>query len=204
MRLPAASRDKNGKTILSNLKQYIDNNKQYTDSLQTNEDKIIKELKMFTSKKISQDDIMKSIKHEGSLIKKEIKILSANIDEKINKEVKILKIDINKNTNKVNKKIAMVNKKTIDKIEKSINNNINNSYLVSTAYELDANDKSLRYGEIETIGTSKIYKIDDIAPIRDPIDVSEEDTNVLDELNFVQTLGVVDVSEPYLSTDDLM
>lgn len=203
MTLPVANKSENDKTILSNLKQYIDKNKQYTNSMQTNEDKILKELKMFTAKNISQDDIMKSIKQEGLLIKKEIQTLNANFDKKIDKEVKILKKDITKNTNKINKKIALVNKKAIEKIKKSIKKN-SNTHMVSTEYTLKNNEKNLRYGEIETIAASKVYKIDDVAPIKNPIDVSAEEKNDMDELNFVQTLGVVNVSEPYLSTDEVM
>jgi len=208
MTLPMARKDENEneKTILSHLKKYIDKNKQYTDSLQTNEDKILKELQMFTAQNISQEDLIKSIKDESSLIKKEIQTLSANIDKKIDKEVKTLKKDIKKNTYKINKKIALVNKKTIDKIQKSIKNNNanNNNYIISTAFELKENEKKLAFGEIETIAASKSYKIDNVAPIKEPIDVSVEDTNNIDDLNFVQTLGVVDVSQPYLSTDEVM
>ncbi len=219
MTLPAATKSENEKTILSHLKQYIDKNRQYNDSIQTNEDKILKELKMFASKNISQDDIVKSIQHEGSLIKKEIEILSANIDKKIENEVKILKKDIDKNTNRINKKIALSNQKTIkkinkkivatnkntlDKIEKSINTN-SESYIISAAYELDENEKSLGYGEIETVAASAVYKIDEESPIKAPIDVSNETTDdKLEKLNFVQTLGVINVSEPYLSTDEVM
>ncbi len=215
MTLPAVTKSENEKTILSNLKHYMDNNKQYKKSVKTNEDKILKELKKYASNKKSQDDIVKSIQHEGSLIKKEIEILSANIDKKIENEVKILKKDIDKNTNRINKKIALSNQKTIkkivatnkntlDKIEKSINTN-SESYVISTAYELDENEKSLGYGEIETVAASAVYKIDEEAPIKAPIDVSNETTDdKLEKLNFVQTLGVVNISEPYLSTDDVM
>jgi hypothetical protein len=203
MTLPAANKSENDEVILSHLKQYIDKNKQYTDSIQTNEDKILKELKMFTAKNVSQDDIIKSIKEEGLLIKKEIQILSANIDEKIDKEVKILKKDIKRNSNKINKKIASVNKKTIEKIKKSIEKNSNNA-IISPAYVLEENDKNLAYGEIETIAASSVYKIEDEGPIRNPIDVSVEIDDSIDELNFVQTLGVVNVSEPYLSSDEVM
>jgi hypothetical protein len=203
MTLPIANKSENDETILSNLKQYIDKNKQYTDSMQTNEDKILKELKIFTAKNISQDDIIKSIKQEGLLIKEEIQTLSANFDKKIDKEVKILKKDITKNSNKINRKIASVNKKTIEKIENSIKKN-SNIHIISNEYTLKKNEKSLHYGEVETIATSKVYKIDNVAPINNPIDVSTEDTNDIEELNFVQTLGVVNVSEPYLSTDEVM
>ncbi len=203
MTLPIANKSENDETILSNLKQYIDKNKQYTDSMQTNEDKILKELKIFTAKNISQDDIIKSIKQEGLLIKEEIQTLSANFDKKIDKEVKILKKDITKNSNKINRKIALVNKKTIEKIENSIKKN-SNIHIISNEYTLKKNEKSLHYGEVETIATSKVYKIDNVAPINNPIDVSTEDTNDIEELNFVQTLGVVNVSEPYLSTDEVM
>jgi len=171
--------------------------------MQTNEDKILKELKIFTAKNISQDDIIKSIKQEGLLIKEEIQTLSANFDKKIDKEVKILKKDITKNSNKINRKIASVNKKTIEKIENSIKKN-SNIHIISNEYTLKKNEKSLHYGEVETIATSKVYKIDNVAPINNPIDVSTEDTNDIEELNFVQTLGVVNVSEPYLSTDEVM
>ena len=206
MTLPVSNKSENEEAILSHLKQYIDKNKQYTNSLQSNENKILKELQMFSSKNISQEDIIKSIKHEGSLIKIEIATLNANIDKKIDKEVKILKKDIKKNTNRINKKIALVNKKTINKIKKSIHDSrsINKNYIVSAAYELQGNEKSLRYGEIETINASIAYKIDDVAPIRTPIDISVENMDSLEDLNFVQTLGVVNVSEPYLSTDEVM
>lgn len=202
MKLPVANKSENDETILSHLKQYIDKNKQYTDSIQTNEDKILKELKIFTAQNISQDEIIKSIKDEGLLIKKEIQTLSANIDRKIDKEVKVLKKDINKNSNKINRKIASINKKTIERIEKSIKKSSHN--IVSDAYVLDESDRSLHYGEIQTISASKVYKIDDVAPIRAPIDVSVQNSDSIGELNFVKTLGVVNVSEPYLSTDEVM
>jgi len=203
MTLPAASKSENDKVILSHLKQYIDKNKQYTDSIQTNEDKILKELKIFTAKNVSQDNIIKSIKEEGLLIKKEIQVLNANFNEKIDKEVKILKKDIKNNSNKINRKIASVNKKTIEKIKKSIEQNTNNA-IVSPSYVLKDSEENLAYGEIETIASSEVYKIDDEGPIRNPIDVSEKIDDSIDELNFVQTLGVVNVSEPYLSSDEVM
>jgi hypothetical protein len=203
MTLPAASKSENDKVILSHLKQYIDKNKQYTDSIQTNEDKILKELKIFTAKNVSQDNIIKSIKEEGLLIKKEIQVLNANFNEKIDKEVKILKKDIKNNSNKINRKIASVNKKTIEKIKKSIEQNANNA-IVSPSYVLKDSEENLAYGEIETIASSEVYKIDDEGPIRNPIDVSEKIDDSIDELNFVQTLGVVNVSEPYLSSDEVM
>jgi hypothetical protein len=203
MTLPPAKKSENDEVILSHLKQYIDKNKKYADSIQTNENKILKELKIFTAKNVSQDEIIKSIKEEGLLIKKEIQTLSANFDKKIDKEVKKLKKDIKNNSNKINKKIATVNKKTIEKIQKKIEES-NNNAIISPAYVLDENEKSLAYGEIETIATSNVYKIEEEGPIRNPIDISVEEENSIDELNFVQTLGVVNVSEPYLSTDDVM
>ncbi len=219
MTLPAATKSEDERTILSNLKQYMDTNKQYKKSVKTNEDKILKKLKKYASTNISQDKIVKSIQHETSLIKNDIKILSDKIDKKIENEVKILKKDINKNTNKINKKIALTNqkminkinkkivatnKKTLDKIKKSISKN-NENYIISDAYELKKNEKSLGYGEIETVATSPVYRIDEEEPIRAPIDISTETTDDnLEELNAVQTLGIVNVSKPYLSTDDVM
>ncbi len=219
MTLPAATKSEDERTILSNLKQYMDNNKQYKKSVKTNEDKILKELKKYASTNISQDEIVKSIQHETSLIKNDIKVLSAKIDKKIENEVKILKKDINKNTNKINKKIALtnqrmiskinkkivaVNKNTLEKIKKSISKR-NENYIISDAYELKNSDKILGYHKIETIAASPIYKIDEEEPIQAPIDISTEtiDEN-LEELNVVQTLGVVKVSKPYVSTDDVM
>jgi len=195
--LPETTKSENEVTILSHLKQYIDRNKQYTDSMQTNENKILEELKVFISHAVSQEKIIKSIKNEGTLIKKELEVLTLNIDKKIDNEVKTLKKDIKRNSNKINKKTTNLNKNLINKIEQTIG-------VFSSSYELPANEKSLNYGELETISTSKSYKIDDVAPIHSPLDVSTSNTNSIEELNFVQTLGVVSVSEPYLSTDELM
>lgn len=195
--LPETTKSENEVTILSHLKQYIDRNKQYTDSMQTNENKILEELKVFISHAVSQKKIIKSIKNEGTLIKKELEVLTLNIDKKIDNEVKTLKKDIKRNSNKINKKTTNLNKNLINKIEQTIG-------VFSSSYELPANEKSLNYGELETISTSKSYKIDDVAPIHSPLDVSTSNTNSIEELNFVQTLGVVSVSEPYLSTDELM
>jgi len=180
MTLPKTN--ENEEIILSHLKQYIDKNKKHTDSIQTNESDILKELKLFTSQNISQKDLITSIKSEGSLIKKEIQTLSLNINKKIDKEVKVLRKEI----------------KTINKIEQS-------NGIFSSAYELKPNEKSLRYGEIETIKTTVAYKMDDVAPIDSPIDVSVENSNIItEELNLVETLGIVNISEPYLSTDEVM
>jgi len=205
MTLPVAPKIENDATILSDLKQYIDTNKQYANSLQSNEDKILQELKMFTAKNTSQDDIIKSIKEEGLLIKKEIQILSANIDKKIDKKIKVLKKDIDRNTKKIHKKIASVNKKSVEKIQNTIERKIPNTPLISPAYVLEESDQNLHYGEIQTIAASTVYKIDEAGPIQEPIDIStQEEIDNLEELNFVQTLGVVEVSEPYLSTDEVM
>ena len=188
MTLPTATKSENEKTILSNLKQYIDNNKQYKKSVKTNENKILKELKKYASTNISQDEIVKSIEHETSLIKNDIKILRAKIDKKIEHEVKILKKDINSNTKKINKKIVLSNQRTINKINKKI--------IATNKNTLDKIRKSTN--------NSENYVISE-APIKAPIDISTNTTDDnLEELNFVQTLGVVNVSGPYLSTDDVM
>ncbi len=204
MTLPSATKHEDERTILSNLKHYMDTNKQYKKSVKTNENKILKELKKYASTNISQDEIVKSIQHETSLIKNDIKILNDKIDKNTNQINKKIALSNQRTINKINKKIVATNKNTLDKIKKSIRKS-NKNYIISDAYELKKNKKSLGYGEIETVAASPVYKIDEEEPIRAPIDISTEtkDDN-LEELNIVQTLGVVNVSKPYLSTDDVM
>ena len=76
--------------------------------------------------------------------------------------------------------------------------------IFSEAYKLKENEKNLRYGEVETVSVSESYYLDDVAPIHEPIDVSTQHSERSRKLDFVQTLGVVDVSDTYLSTDDVM
>jgi hypothetical protein len=194
MRLPAAIRDEDEKSILSDLKQYIEKNRQYNNSTKKSEEEILKELKMFTSK----NEIIAIRDQKNSLIKKKVKISK----KAIHKNSK----HINKKTiEKIDKKIVVTEQNTLDEIENTIENS-NEEYIISDAYELKKDERELKYGEIETIATSPAYKIDEAGPIRAPIDIStnETDTPSLEELNFVQTLGVVEVSKPYLSNDEVM
>ena len=174
---------------------------------------VVKKKEVLKEKKIVKKDtpllvhkvIKKAKSHKKKLVKKEKKIIEK---EKIHKkklaikEKKIIKKEIKKKI----KLVVIKEKVVLTVVKKEI---IKSKVTKKEIFLGEHNDlhtlskeEMKKYQHLEVVTESKPFKLDNLGEIKSPKQQKEEEKKIeLDELPFVQTLGVVSKSNPFLQQE---